>query len=147
MTWSWAAEMQLPAPALGRRAAPAAAPWRWVQTTHGPALANVFISTRTKPALSEVTFTCPATWRAARAEPGAAQSSRARAAPSKGGRAGAANLYRATPQQKQPPKCRIRAHPAPAQPPAAIRAGSRSGRESSFPRKGLNLPLAESELS
>lgn len=31
--------------------------------------------------------------------------------------------------------------------PAPIRAGSRMGRESSFPRKGLNLPLTSSGLS
>lgn len=82
MTRSWGAEMQLPAPALGRRVAPATAPRSWVQTTRGPALANIFILTRRmESALSEVAFTRPATWKAARAEPRAAQSSRARAAP------------------------------------------------------------------
>lgn len=58
----------MPAPAPGRRTALAAAPWCWVRTTRGPAVANVFISTRrTEPAPSDTTHTRPSRRAAPRA--------------------------------------------------------------------------------
>lgn len=59
---------EMPAPAPGRRTALAAAPWCWVRTTRGPAVANVFISTRrTEPAPSDTTHTRPSRRAAPRA--------------------------------------------------------------------------------